>query len=94
MILLTSNKIYLSYIGTCYHSDHAISRCVVHGIYAEVVDVKCTGWSIPGAGATAAMCMELDEWSPRIFTAHRMMPNLTDISLRPVRMVDGEYDRT
>ena len=26
---------------TCYHSDHAISRCLVHGAYAYPMNVRC-----------------------------------------------------
>jgi hypothetical protein len=28
--------------NTCYHSDHAISRCLFHAIYADSIDVGCT----------------------------------------------------
>jgi hypothetical protein len=26
---------------TCYHSDHAITRCLIHGTYSNPVNVRC-----------------------------------------------------
>jgi hypothetical protein len=26
---------------TCYHSDHALSRCFAHAAYADIWNVKC-----------------------------------------------------
>ena len=33
--------------GTCYHSDHAMSRCLIHGVYADVWDANCHGFKTP-----------------------------------------------
>lgn len=33
----------LSHPNTCYHSDHALSRCLAHGTYSKFLDAPCTG---------------------------------------------------
>lgn len=72
--------------GTCYHSDHSLSRCLIHGAYASVWDVKCQGWKIPKSDPPAYthMCMGLANCSSPVLTCHRWVANVSDPGLNPI----------
>ena len=75
------------YVGTCYHSDHALSRCFIHGAYADAINVPCQGLKISTAGLpdiTTGMCMGVDICYPSLLTCHRWKPNVTSDSLEPI----------
>lgn len=80
----------LSEEGTCYHSDHAISRCLIHGAYASVWNVNCNGFNIPSnKSIIAAMCMGANEFRSDMITLHRWMPNITTADLQPMQIASG-----
>lgn len=72
--------------GTCHHSDHAMSRCLVHAAYADVWDVRCQGFDTPtNPFVNIAMCMGIDNCnSSSLLTCHRWFPNITDPNLLPI----------
>jgi hypothetical protein len=76
---------------SCYHSDHALSRCLTHGVYALAVDQWCggSGFKPPALpmgptraneeGPRVGMCMNIDDKceseSGVHFTCHHWMPD-------------------
>lgn len=63
---------------TCYHSDHAISRCFIHGVYAGPWHADCGGTDLPG-GLRMGMCMGTSFCDVNFHLAcHRWIPNATD----------------
>ena len=76
---------------SCYHSDHALTRCIVHGIYATPLDQWCGGRAplsppelpVPPSdkgGPAIGMCMQVDEKClPDVhLTCHHWMPDPKD----------------
>ena len=76
---------------SCYHSDHALTRCIVHGIYATPLDQWCGGNAplsppelpVPPSdkgGPAIGMCMQVDEKClPDVhLTCHHWMPDPKD----------------
>ena len=66
---------------TCYHSDHAISRCLVHGVNAFPLNIQCLGGTMvdPSKGVLVAMCMGTDICTERAhLTCHRWFPSPQD----------------
>lgn len=75
---------------SCYHSDHSLSRCFVHGVYAQAVNQWCGSRdpylppSLPNPGGKPGpkigMCMEVDGqcYSDVHFTCHHWMPDDND----------------
>jgi len=78
-------KNILSEEGTCYHSDHAISRCFAHAVYADIWNVGCYGWKIPRTDYMTGMCMGCDKCGENVLTCHRWMPNVSTPDLRPMQ---------
>ena len=90
---------------SCYHSDHALSRCLIHGVYAQAVDQWCGGAApylpheLPNpeggnSGPRIGMCMQTDEKCiPEVhFTCHHWMPEKDDYR-KPVKAEDlQKYD--
>eukprot|EP01036_Dinobryon_divergens_P024741 gene24741-33215_t len=61
---------------TCYHSDHALSRCFAHAAYADIWNVKCQGFKIStNPDLVTSMCMGTDVCWPHVLTCHRWMVN-------------------
>lgn len=62
---------------SCYHSDHSLSHCMAHAIYANFTnDVKCSKsdsfWGI----LPFAMCYSIDKCDPQVhLTCHRHVPD-------------------
>lgn len=78
----------LSEEGTCYHSDHAISRCLVHGAYADVFNVACSGaLVVADPPFETGMCMGVDVCRDNLLTCHRWLPNMTSPDLNPMPFV-------
>lgn len=65
---------------TCYASDHAISRCVIHGAYAEAIDVDCWGKPYQSSAGSfeMGMCMGIEECTDVQLTCHRWMADPAD----------------
>ena len=73
---------------TCYHSDHAISRCFIHGVYAYPLDVACGGSQISSNGLYFGMCMGISQCQTNVqLTCHRWKPSRSN-SLRPINLED------
>lgn len=72
LIELCSN--IMSQEHTCYHSDHAISRCYIHGAYASPNDIDCGGTQVT-PNLKFAMCMGTGDCNPKFhLTCHRWRP--------------------
>jgi len=67
---------------TCYASDHAISRCLVHGANAAVYSIDCawgTDINTSAGKLHIGMCMGIDECVPHTqLTCHRWMADPSD----------------
>lgn len=63
---------------TCYHSDHAISRCLIHGINAEPFSIECGDTRVAhntDSEASIGMCMGVDPClTHQHLTCHRWFP--------------------
>ena len=71
--------------NTCYHSDHALSRCFAHAAYADIWNVNCQGFKISSEPVlVTAMCMGTDVCWPHILTCHRWMTNVSSDTLAPM----------
>jgi hypothetical protein len=63
---------------TCYHSDHSLSRCFIHGAYAYPLDAECGGSTFP-SGLFMGMCMGVGECQTKtLLTCHRWRPYHAD----------------
>ena len=74
---------------TCYHSNHAISRCVLHATYSEVVSADCNLSVLPGLpDHKIGMCQTPEKCDPDIhLTCHKYIPNAFDYqSPEPMRI--------
>jgi hypothetical protein len=67
---------------TCYHSDHAISRCLVHGVNAEPFSIECGDTRVGKGGdneASLGMCMGVEPCLTDVhLTCHRWFPHPAD----------------
>jgi hypothetical protein len=64
---------------TCYHSDHAVSRCLIHGTNAAPLHIDCGGSTIGSGNLLIGMCMGTDHCDPNVhLTCHRWAANVTD----------------
>ena len=64
-----------------------MSRCLIHGVYADVWDAQCGGAMIGNSSPQekVGMCMGIDDCSAtHLLTCHRWYPNITDPLLKPV----------
>ena len=60
---------------TCYASDHAMSRCLIHGVYATPINLDCGDPNPLHLG----MCMGIDNCIPEsLLTCHRWMADPLD----------------
>jgi hypothetical protein len=74
--------------GSCYHSDHSMTRCLSHAVYADTLSAGCKGMKIPlsdGNESTLFMCYEGLGCDPATsLTCHRHMANPTNPALTPL----------
>ena len=68
---------------TCYHSDHSMSRCLIHGSYSVPVHADCWGGFTPpndsSHGLKIKMCMIVAVCDVKMhLTCHRWFPRLDD----------------
>jgi hypothetical protein len=74
--------------GTCYHSDHSMTRCLAHAIYADTMSAGCKGMVINGnGGKTFNVSMCYDEAgcdALQSLTCHRHMADPTNPALPPL----------
>lgn len=79
--------------STCYHSDHAISRCLVHGAYADVWNIRCEGIKvIDDPPFTTGMCMGVEECRDDLLSCHRWWP-MTTPDLAPMPYMTSESSK-
>lgn len=72
---------------TCYHSDHSMSRCLLHGSHGYPVSIFCGGSDI-GNNLLVGMCMDPgDSCGPVQLTCHRYYARQDD-----PRIAKGIYD--
>jgi len=72
---------------TCYHSDHSMSRCLLHGSHGYPVGLDCGGSDI-GNELIVGMCMDPgDTCGPVQLTCHRYYARQDD-----PRIAKGIYD--
>ena len=63
---------------TCYHSDHSLSRCFIHGAYAYPNDAECGVSNFPN-NLRMGMCMGVGECeTSTLLTCHRWRPYHAD----------------
>lgn len=82
----------LSESGTCYHSDHAISRCLIHAVYVDVWNVPCSGTSIStDPPFSTGMCMGVKNCTEDLLTCHRWWPDISFSDLPPIPYVPAHH---
>jgi hypothetical protein len=59
---------------TCFHSDHAMSRCLLHGVNGYPVHIACTGSNVGNPNVFFGMCMATDFCGDDHLTCHRFYP--------------------
>jgi hypothetical protein len=60
---------------TCFHSDHSVTRCLAHGVLADILDISCGGTRLSDK-LTFGMCMGTAFCNPKVqLTCHRWKPN-------------------
>lgn len=65
---------------TCYHSDHSLTRCLAHGVYASVYNIPCGGMQLNDV--YIGMCMGTDSCDvEHHVTCHRWAADVTDPTL-------------
>lgn len=63
---------------TCYHSDHAVTRCMVHAAYADVTHIYCGGSTLR-PGLLIGMCMGCEGCDHlHHITCHRWVASAND----------------
>ena len=76
--------------GTCYHSDHAITRCLVYAIYANTMTAGCRGIHVSSSnGSQALISMCYDAFTcdlSKALICHRHVANRLDL-LEPPRLL-------
>jgi hypothetical protein len=75
---------------TCFHSDHAMTHCLVHGAYADIVHIDCANQapkfelSYPLAGSREVSYLDLRSCGRKtdkvVLTCHQHVYNRTDLS--------------
>lgn len=84
----------LSDEGTCYHSDHALSRCFVHAAYVDVWNVACQGYTLSSNPPfSTGMCMGVTNCTDNLLTCHRWWPNMSTPDLSPMPYKAGKSRR-
>jgi len=66
---------------TCYHSDHSLTRCFVHAIYANPLNIACGGSLISTSphNLVIGMCMGTETCDTnQMLSCHRWQVNVTD----------------
>jgi hypothetical protein len=67
---------------TCYHSDHAMTRCLLHGVYAAPLDVGCGGSMVGSSRVVIGMCMGTSFCNPDVqLTCHRWKPSRENVRI-------------
>jgi hypothetical protein len=76
--------------GSCYHSDHSITRCLVYAIYADTMTAGCNGIHISssnGSQALISMCYDATDCDlSKALICHRHVANRLDL-LEPPRLL-------
>lgn len=82
----------MSQAGTCYHSDHSISRCLSHGVYADTVAIKCNGTDVElASGDTFVLGMCFWKYvcdRSHTITCHRHSADPVEPSYKPFSTVE------
>ena len=60
---------------TCYHSDHAMSRCLLYAANGYPMHVDCWGSPVGADGVKVGMCMGTDICAEDQLTCHRFYPH-------------------
>jgi hypothetical protein len=75
--------------GTCYHSDHAVTRCLAYAIYADTMTAGCKGIHVHSNGQKALISMCYDNATcdlSRSLICHRRRADPVD-PLRPPHLL-------
>jgi hypothetical protein len=75
--------------GTCYHSDHAITRCLAYAIYADTMQAGCQGIYVHSNGRKALISMCYDNSTcdlSRALICHRRLADPVN-PLRPPHLL-------
>ena len=81
--------------NTCLHSDHALSRCLIHGVYATPLGVRSNGTQISSnPEIVLSMCQHPPDNKcilQRTLTCHRMMPADVKNPRKGAKILDLAY---
>merc|ERR1712146_44974 len=93
--LLTCNSL-MTGERTCYHSDHSMSRCLIHGAYSAPINADCWGGfainNDEAHGTRVKMCMIVAVCdTSQHLTCHRYYPRRDD-STKPTMIFHDRPD--
>jgi hypothetical protein len=75
-------------MGTCYHSDHSLTRCLAHAVYADTISAGCGGFNITssdGSALSVVMCSDAAECDlSKSLTCHKYMTDPRSINNPPI----------
>ena len=79
----------MAQIDSCYHSDHALTRCLSHGIYADTLSAGCYDpisiQSVNGRNLSFSMCYDGEKCDINTtLTCHRHVANTSNTLLQPI----------
>ena len=82
-------------IDSCYHSDHSLTRCLSHGIYADTLTAGCYNpisiQSANGRNVSFSMCYEGEKCDLNTtLTCHRHVANPSNTLLQPISTLQKE----
>jgi hypothetical protein len=75
-------------MGTCYNSDHSLTRCLAHAVYADTMSAGCSGLNITSSdGSTLSVVMFSDAARcdlSKSLTCHKYMTDPRNINNPPI----------
>ena len=81
-------------MGTCYHSDHSVTRCLAHAIYADTLSAGCDGLNITssdGSALSLVMCSDADHCDmSKSLTCHKYATDPRNINYPPILIHETE----
>ena len=85
----------MAHMDSCYHSDHSLTRCLSHGIYADTLSAGCYNpisiQTLNGRNLSFSMCYEGEKCDlSTTLTCHRHVANPSNTLLQPISTLPKE----
>lgn len=83
-------------MGTCYQSDHSMTRCLAHAVYADTVSAGCGGMNITSTNDSAlplVMCSDTSHCDlSKSLTCHKYSTDPRNINYPPILFHETEAE--